>query len=209
MAKSSNTHGYIGESPTQLVTNTGVHSVGDALELSSIGNWGGSLENISRQSITSGTTVEFTDLKDYNVHMVTLNQFQSDSASTGSVNGRLSNDGGTSYISTSSYHRFFYRTKLGGASPSAIQGTTFTQMESFFSLDTDYSASASVIFFYNLLDSDKYSKVTFISQNGVTDWVYFGGFMLPIAETHNAIQFYLTAGNFASGEARLYGLKEL
>lgn len=209
MVDKSNTHGYIGASPTQLLTNTGVHSVGDALELSSIGNWGGSLENISRQSITSGTTVEFTDLKDYNVHMVTLNEFKSDSASTGSVNGRLSNDGGTSYISTASYHRFFYRTKVGGASPSAIQGTTFTQMESFFSLDTDYSASTSVIFFYNLLDSDKYSKVTFISQNGVTDWVYFGGFMLPIAETHNAIQFYLTAGNFASGEARLYGLKEL
>jgi len=209
MVDKSNEYGYVPSSPTQVKNNTGIFEVDDVTELLSVGNLGGSLENINRQSITSGTTVEFTDLKDYNVHMVTLNEFQSDSASTGSVNGRLSNDGGTSYIATASYHRFFYRTKVGGASPSAIQGTTFTQMESFFSLDTDYSASSSVIFFYNLLDSDKYSKVTFISQNGVTDWVYFGGFMLPIAETHNAIQFYLTAGNFASGEARLYGLKEL
>jgi len=62
-------------------------------------------------------------------------------------------------------------------------------------------------YFYNLGDSTKYSFVTFQSWNSVTPWTYFGSFVLPVAETHNALRIFPSVNNFLTGTASLYGIR--
>ena len=71
------------------------------------------------------------------------------------------------------------------------------------------------IYFYNLLNSSKYSFVTFHTfsrQNtlvGSTSPRFtFGGGVLPQASTVDGVRFFPSTGTF-SGEIKLYGVKQL
>ena len=67
-------YGYSGVTPNQKVKNTGVFSVNDINALVESGNWGGSLELLQEQSITSSTaSMIFSTMKEstYDVHLLT------------------------------------------------------------------------------------------------------------------------------------------
>jgi len=166
----------------------------------------GKLELIETQTASTSSSLDFTDLGSYNVHFMTLNNFQADTAAQAGVDGRLSNNGGSSYISTSNYERAWFRINTAGTT-TEVNGTR-TSFDSFFAIDSDYRSSQGYIYFYNLLDSSKYSFVTFHSWNSVTDWTYFGSFVLSVAETHNAIRIFPDVNNFLTGTASLYGIAE-
>ena len=70
MAKNTNTHGYIGTSPSQQLKNSGVFSTGDALQLSSVGEYGGRLELISEHTVSNVTNLDITTIKQstYSIH---------------------------------------------------------------------------------------------------------------------------------------------
>lgn len=200
--------GYLGTTPNQQLKNSGVFSVEEALAVQKNGEWGGSLELIQEQTASSSSALNFTNLGNYDVHFMTLDNFQCTTSTTRYIACRLSNDGGSSYESTSKYDRAWYRVSTSGVT-SEIRNTEQTEMSNFFSIDSDNRTSQSVIYFYNLLDSSKFSFVTFQSFNSVGDYTYFGGFSYEVAETINALSLFPDGDAIATGNAKLYGLKEI
>ena len=201
--------GYIGQNQTkQQVKNSGVLSSFDISLLEKKGQAGGSFELIQEQTASSSSALNFTNLGNYDVHFMTLDNFQCTTSTTRYIACRLSNDGGSSYESTSNYDRAWYRINTSGT-VAEIRNTGQTEMSNFFSIDSDNRTSQSVIYFYNLLDSSKLSFVTFQSFNSVGDYTYFGGFIYKVAETINAFSLFPDGDAIATGNAKLYGLKEI
>jgi hypothetical protein len=155
---------------------------------------------------STSSSLDFTDLGSYNVHFMTLNNFQADTSTAGEGNIRLSNNGGSSFISTSNYQRAWFRINTVGTTQE-IKSTTATSFDSFFVVDNDYKASGGYVYLYNLLDSSKYSFVTFHSWNSRIAYANFGSFVLPVAETHNALRIFPSVNNFLTGTASLYGIR--
>ena len=202
-------YGYLGQNtPNQTVSNSGVFSISDVASLEKQGKLGGSLELIEEQTASTVSVLDFTNLGNYDVHYMTFSNFQADTSTTDYVCGRLSNNGGTSFISTANHQRGFFRINTSGTTAD-INGTTFTEFNSFFSIDSDYPSSQGYAYFYNLLDSSKYSFVTFHTFNSAGYYIYFGGYVLPVAETHNAIRIFTLTNNMQTGTAKLYGVKQL
>ena len=199
---------YIGTQPNNVKKNIGIYNPNEILQLTKDGNWGGSMELIESQTASTSSALNFTNLGNYDVHFMTLDNFQNTTSTTRQVNARFSNDGGRSYESTSNYDRVYVFVSTGGSSGD-IRNTGQTEMSRFFEIDTDSRTSQSVIYFYNLLDSSKFSFVTFQSWNSEGDYTEFGGFSYEVAETINAISIYASADAFATGNAKLYGLKEI
>ena len=198
----------IGNFVDQEKKNSGIFTMEDVNNLNAVGEWGGSLELIESQTASTSSALNFTNLGNYDVHFMTLDNFQNTTSTTRQVNARFSNDGGSSYESTSNYDRVYVFVSTGGSSGD-IRNTGQTEMSRFFEIDTDSRTSQSVIYFYNLLDSSKFSFVTFQSWNSEGDYTEFGGFSYEVAETVNAISIYASADAFATGNAKLYGLKEI
>ena len=199
---------YIGTQPNNVKKNIGIYNPNEILQLTKDGNWGGSMELIESQTASTSSALNFTNLGNYDVHFMTLDNFQNTTSTTRQVNARFSNDGGSSYESTSNYDRVYVFVSTGGSSGD-IRNTGQTEMSRFFEIDTDSRTSQSVIYFYNLLDSSKFSFVTFQSWNSEGDYTEFGGFSYEVAETINAISIYACADAFVTGNAKLYGLKEI
>ena len=57
-------YGYLGQTPNQQVKNSGVFSVGDVKALTDVGQLGGSLELIKKQTASSSSELIFDDIKE-------------------------------------------------------------------------------------------------------------------------------------------------
>ena len=172
----------------------------------------GKLELIETQTVTSSTaTVDFTSLGNYNVHFLTV----SDLKATGDARVlylRFSNDGGSSFISSSNYD---YANQEGDSSGTFGEGRSSTA--SFIRLQQGNGGSASnevangYVYLYNLLDSAKYSFTTQHLTQLDRDVNYsfnFGSGVLHTAETHNAFRLYFNLDNISKAKFSLYGIKE-
>ncbi len=199
---------YIGTQPNNVKQNIGLYTPNDITALTKDGNWGGSLELIESQTASSSSALDFTNLGNYDVHYMTLDNFQCTTSTTRYVSARVSNDGGSSYESGSNYQRAWFRINTSGTN-AEINGTSETSMTNFFSIDSDNRTSQSYIYFYNLQNSSKYSFATFQSWNSVGDYTYFGGMVYTVAETINALRIFPDGDALATGNAKLYGLKEI
>jgi hypothetical protein len=206
-------YGYIGQNlPNQTKANSGVFSISDVASLEKQGKFGGSLELIEEQSITSSTaTMEFTNIQEakYDVHLLQIDSFYATAQRNLLV--RLSNDSGSSYISTG--YQYAYQYGQANGSFGEDKSTNYNAMSLVtFGADTIQESQNTYIYFYNLGNSSKYSFSTF-QNTGVQTGVYgmlFGGSVLPTAETHNAIQLLPTLStNIANLQAKLYGVKQL
>jgi hypothetical protein len=206
-------YGYIGQNlPNQTKANSGVFSISDVADLEKQGKFGGSLELIEEQSITSSTaTMEFTNIQEakYDVHLLQIDSFYATAQRNLLV--RLSNDSGSSYISTG--YQYAYQYGQANGSFGEDKSTNYNAMSLVtFGADTIQESQNTYIYFYNLGNSSKYSFSTF-QNTGVQTGVYgmlFGGSVLPTAETHNAIQLLPTLStNIANLQAKLYGVKQL
>tara|TARA_Y100001937_G_scaffold32241_1_gene46075 strand:- start:2627 stop:3175 length:549 start_codon:yes stop_codon:yes gene_type:complete len=166
----------------------------------------GKLELIQTQT-ASGAVVDFTNLGSFNVHFVTFNDIVLASDSTLFAH-LLSNNGGTSFI-TSGYHYGIQFMSSGGFGED--RGTTkliFTTL-GLTGNDTNETKNG-YVYYYNLLDSSKFSFCTMqsFSQGSVAEGL-FGSGVKPTAETHNAIRFTTTGGDaISSGTISLYGIKD-
>ena len=138
-------YSYTGVFPNQQLKNSGVFTPADALNLQANGEWGGSMELIESQTASTSSALNFTNLGNYDVHFMTLDNFQNTTSTTRQVNARFSNDGGSSYESTSNYDRVYVFVSTGGSSGD-IRNTGQTEMSRFFEIDTDSRTSQSVIF---------------------------------------------------------------
>lgn len=199
---------YLGTQPNDVKKNIGLYTPSEILQLTKDGNWSGSLELIQEQTISSSTaTMSFTDLGDYDVHLLMYSNAFTLTTDETNFLVRLSNDGGSSYISSGYQVANNLRRTANTLDQNSTSGSgIFTNQFSGGS-----TTGHGYMYFYNLLSS---SKMSFISYQVIGDrdtcWSQIGGAVLPTAETHNAIQISDNASkNFGTLNAKLYGLKEI
>ena len=196
---------YIGTQPNNVKKNIGLYNPNEILQLTKEGSWGGSLELIQSQTISSGSTMNFTSIKEskYDVHMLQAKNCESSSANT-SISVRLSNDGGSSYEAGTSYHiALQYGTEGGTFGEVNSTGTSYMQFMS----DTANNTRGGYMSLYNLGDSAKYSFSTY--QQMEESSMSFGGSVYTTADTINAIQVLTTNTNAWTGTVGLYGIKQI
>ena len=207
-------YGYIGQNtPNQTVSNSGVFSISDVASLEKQGKFGGSLELIEEQTISS-SYADFTSIQEskYDVHLFQFNNVVPNTNGH-NVGMRFSNNGGTSYTATG----YQYAWQRGYPS-------TFTELISTSSdrillnggIGTGATDSVNgYIYCYNLGNSSKYSFITqqligSLSSSSLFAIFSFGGGVLPTAETHNAVRFGSDSfSTLTSGTIKLYGVKQL
>jgi len=174
----------------------------------------GKLELIETQTV-SGTpnNVDFKNLASnpYNVYFLTASNVQLNTDGY-QILLRLSNDNGSSFIGGSSYQFSNYRINPAGAiNQYKSSGTSFIGMEGYTGSTSAYSLNF-YIYFYNLLDSSKYSFTTnqlLNSSSSAFDRSAFGNGILATAETHNAFRLFGASSKLqTSGTYSLYGIAE-
>jgi hypothetical protein len=203
-------YGYLGQTPNQQVKNSGVFSVGDAKALTDVGQLGGSLELIEEQTVSSVANVEFTNLGNYDVHYLTVDNlkvvndnvwlqvrfYESGVLETASVYQfaeQVGTSTGTFYEARSSangYIQFMVGANVGNA--------------------TNESGNA-YCYFYNLTNSAKYSFLTnqcVVTSPSTNANINYGGGCLPQASEVTGIQLLLSSGNISSATMKLYGVKQ-
>jgi len=206
-------YGYKGAEPTQSFgNNTGVFDPNDINNLIADNKWTsfGQLELIETQTISSVSQVDFTSIQEstYNVHFMTMNNLVC--SSDAGIQGRFSNDGGSTFESSNYQYAIQYE-QTGGVTNGEIKSTSasvFTRLAAVGAVSNEVGNG--YIYFYNLGDSSKYSFLTMQSSsvNSVSYFLtYFGSQVYAVAETINAIRIYPTAGTF-SGTVSLYGIAE-
>jgi hypothetical protein len=204
---------YLGTQPNDVKKNTGLYTPSEILQLTKDGSWGGSLELIEEQTVSGNpNNVDFINLANnpYDVYFLTARNVKLDS--NGQIYLRLSNDNGSSFISSSSYDFANMSVDTSGNDNNYRDtSSSFIGME----LNTGNTSNDSVnfyIYFYNLLDSSKYSFTTnhFFRQYTPATKAGFGGSALAIAETHNAIRLFGESSKLqTSGTYSLFGIKDI
>ena len=66
---------YLGTQPNDVKKNTGLYTPSEILQLTKDGSWGGSLELIEEQTVSSVSAVDFTSIQEskYDVHFMQVN----------------------------------------------------------------------------------------------------------------------------------------
>ena len=171
----------------------------------------GKLELIETQTVTSSTaTVDFTSLGNYNVHFLTLsNVFYSNTNVLTRL--RLSNNGGTSFI-TSGY-QYAYQQGNDAGSFSENKSTSDSYINLIPNTGNEATETTNAyVYFYNLGDSSKYSFLTYhtsgMDSTSTNYQMSFGSAVLPIAEVHNSFQIMESLGTrIFYGKFSLYGIR--
>ena len=204
---------YIGTQPNDVKKNTGLYTPSEILQLTKEGSWGGSLELIESQTISSDTAqVDFTNIKGakYDVHVLQASNIKNASdnqqfAIRMSVGGTfdtdndyqraiftISADGGTDESRDSNINNIFFTLNQGNATNEKGNGYAY---------------------FYNLHNSSKMSFVTLqtttINVNGYYKMNYGGGVYDQTASVDGIRIFMSNGSNIESGVFKLFGIKEL
>ena len=208
-------YGYVGKEsdiPQQAFqANAGVLSVNDHLALSQEDKLTqyGQLELIETKDLTgtTPTAIDFTDLKEdiYNVHLLTYNNLQITGSDT--IRARVSNDGGSTFESTSQYDTALQTMTTAGS----FGESTRQNFQSYdrFGQNAVNQAYNGYIYIYNAGDSTKFTFLTAHVTNQ-NDGFRFGSFVYHEAETVNAFRLFLTSNTFkdVGSVVSLYGIKE-
>ena len=205
---------YIGTQPNNVKQNIGLYNPNEILQLEKDGNWGGSIELIESQTFSSVSSVIFDEIKEdiYDVHFITIDNFQQDGGDNYGMRWLLSNDGGSSY-ETSNYAMAYFNLTSGG-STTDNKDTSRTHFQStVVSADKDTDATSrggGFIYMYNAGNSSKYTLQTNHSYSeGTTIGLAFGGASYDVAETINAFKFDdFGTGYNMWGTITVYGVKQ-
>jgi len=220
MSDKSNKYGYVGKEsdiPQQAFkANAGVLSVNDHLALSQENKLTqyGQLELIHTE--THSTDVASIDFQEsagtfdtsYNVHFLTLDDFQTASDNVQEFQIQLYESG---VLETASvYQSAFQRGRTTGTF-SEIKSTGLGYMYiNQNGGNATNEKSCGYVYFYNLGDSSKYSfatSQTIVTQNDSVQNITFGSSVLPQASTVDGIRIKPSSGNYSSFTASLYGIR--
>ncbi len=202
---------YIGTQPQNIKVNKGIYTPNEILKLEKDGNWGGSLQLIEEQTISSTVSaVDFLNIKEsvYSVHKLEIINAQSD---TDNKDFSLRVKVGSSFIISSDYHRALYALDTSGTDDEN-RATTSSQMD--FTLRTGNATNEKAnayIYIYNAGNSSKYTTTTShaTTQRDSGEFrTVFGGAMYDQASEVNGFRIFMdSSGNITSGVFKLYGLK--
>ena len=200
---------YLGTQPNDVKKNTGLYTPSEILQLEKDGHWGGSLELIEEQTVSSVSTVDFTSIKQnvYDVLFLQYNNFIP-TVDGSSLRMRFYESG---VVETSSVYQFAQQRGTTGGTFSDADRTTGAS----YMLITPYSMNGGAgsynvyCYFYNLGNASKYSFITYHSFVEATSTGFgFGGGVLPQASTVDGIQIYTFNRTLTSGTMKLYGVKQ-
>ena len=210
----SKEYGYIGKEVTQAFRdNKGIFTPQDIIELDQENKWTnfGQLELIETQTVSSSvSTLEFTDLKDFNVHFFTVADAQNSDDSKG-VAFRLYESG---TLESGSVYDTARQICASGGSFSENRSSSNSAIR--FGDNTLKSSSPRTkingyLYFYNLLDSTRTSHTTQHSSNFSNSGdfrSFFGSNVLPQTSYVNQIQVMaFNTGTIDSGIFSLYGIR--
>ena len=204
-------YGVLGSQADQTVKNFGVFSVNDVADLEKQGKFGGSLEFISEQTVSSVASLDFLDIKQdaYKFHQMQIINYEVDTDNT-ILTARLYESG---VLESASVYKYGVQRGLADNNFNEDRSTGSNYGIALNTSGVDSGTGGSLngyINFLNLGDSTKYSQATF-------NWVYmhytgilgmnFGGGSLIQASEVDGIRIGNNAGNF-SCTARLYGVKD-
>ena len=171
----------------------------------------GKLELIETQTVTSGSAVDFTAIKEniYNVHFLTWTW--QNGGGSGDTDIRLSNDGGSTFEASNYDEAWQYGYTTGQFAE--VRSTSSTEMR--VTADVISSGfSGGYVYLYNLGDSAKYSFITFhtfssLQTSGFGDGMTFGSGVYHQAETIDGIRLTFGGGATINDlKISLYGIKE-
>ena len=203
---------YIGTQPNNVKKNTGIYNPNEILQLTKEGSWGGSMELIQSQTVSSAVAqVDFTSIKEskYDVHLLIWNNILCENDSKRIVMRFF--ESGT--IETASVYHVAFQEYFGTSTFSEFRSTGISRIRVIENTGNDTAESGNAYhYFYNLGDSSKYSFSSGMTMGINTDANKigaFGGGVLPQTSTVDGIQIgtYDVSSNF-SATASLYGIKE-
>ena len=197
---------YIGTQPNDVKKNIGLYTPSEILQLTKDGSWGGSLELIEEQTVSSVTQVDFTSIKQsiYDVHFLSCAVSQSGST-TNALAVRIGNSSG---IHTSNYQRAnqYFGTDGSFGEQKTTSGINIG--------DFGYTGTGNKNFYMYIYNAGNSSKYTFVTnhtfgKHPTNDFLgYFGGGVYPTAEETTQIRVFAGASTL-SGTIKLYGVKQI
>jgi len=206
---------YIGTQPNNVKKNIGLYTPNDITALTKDGNWGGSLELIQTQTISSAVaSLDFTSIKGgrYDVHLLEIANIlpATDSQPTYL---RFSNDSGSSFEAGTSYEYAFQNGGYGSGTFEEHKSTGTSAIN--LTNNTGNATNETINLYCYIYNANNSSKYTFATYQGV--WIFdtgemvmnYGGGVYDTAETINAFQVLKGSGNMTQGFAKLYGVKQI
>jgi len=206
---------YIGTQPNDVKKNIGVYTPSEILQLTKEGSWGGSLELIEEQTVSSAVaSVDFTSIKGskYDVHKIQIDDMLFSDASGNEYLSCQLYESGT--LETASVYQYAqqYGTSSGSSGEQKSTATAAPAISIQAGNTTNFLTNG-YIYFYNLNNSSKYSFSTFhitqMATGGFGASYGFGGFSLPQASLVDGIR--IRSGNTANitqANIKLYGVKQ-
>jgi len=205
---------YLGTQPNNIVKNTGLYTPSEILQLEKDGHWGGSLELIAEETISSATVVDFLNIQEnkFDVHYLTYdNVLFSNVTSFEAVSFQLYESG---VLETGSVYQYAHQYGSSGGSFGENKNTSIASvLVNIQSGNSTPETSNGYIYFYNLGNSAKYSFATFQGTQFATSTfdytMTFGGAVLPQASAVDGIRFKSqNTANLTQGTVKLYGVKQ-
>ena len=200
-------YGYKGAEPTQSFgNNTGVFDPNDINNLIADNKWTtfGQLELIETQTVSNVSSIDFTNLGNYNVHFFVINNHQV--AVTNSRLGLRFYENGV--LETGSVYQWAYQQQYS-------TGAEFRSNGNWSSIPIQIEqpigfATGGYTYFYNLTDSSKYSFLTNQHQRNSDAMIAeFGSGVMAQASTVTGFQLamYDSSNYNFSMTASLYGIR--
>jgi len=204
-------YGYIPEAPEQSFgNNKGIFNPKDIYDLTRADKYTnyGQLELIETQNITGVSSTTFSNLGDYNVHFLTVNDFQPIQNGTDLRIRFISN--GTEY--TGSFYQRALQYGTNGGTFAEEKSTTGTYLRATFNTgNATNEKTSSYTYFYNLLDNTKYNFTSHqISNIGAGShpefYMAFGSGVQTSAVSMDTIKLYNAYNNYEA-DISLYGIR--
>jgi len=207
---------YLGTQPNDVKKNTGLYTPSEILQLTKDGSWGGSLELIQEQTLSSGNSLQFTAIKEnvYDVHLLQISGYTSPNGSQ-DFGLRFYESG---VLETASVYQYAYQ-QCGVAGSFYENKSMGANHIRFDNTGSENWVQHLYVYLYNLGNSSKYSfttqqamprrNTTGGSYNSSGTFAMFGGGVLKQASTVDGIQIYNSATTSTGGTAKLFGVKEI
>ena len=204
---------YIGTQPNNVKKNTGLYNPSEILQLTKEGSWGGSMELIQSQTVSSPVAqVDFTSIKEskYDVHLLTWVDVVSANDSKRMVLRFF--ESGT--IETASVYQYANQVNYAGNIYTEAKSTGDNDIRINDNTGNDTAENQNgYVYCYNLGNSSKYSYTNCMSVGVAStniNWSEFGGGVLPQASTVDGIRLLIDGDyNITAGTLKLYGVKQI
>ena len=204
---------YIGTQPNNVKKNIGLYTPNDITALTKEGSWGGSMELIQSQTVSSPVAqVDFTSIKEskYDVHLLTWVDVVSANDSKRMVLRFF--ESGT--IETASVYQYANQVNYAGNIYTEAKSTGDNDIRINDNTGNDTAENQNgYVYCYNLWNSSKYSYTNCMSVGVAStniNWSEFGGGVLPQASTVDGIRLLIDGDyNITAGTLKLYGVKQI